>query len=36
MVRIVNDDLSSSVLLWGRQNNRVVGIREDIVRRSYR
>lgn len=36
MVRIVNDDPSSSVLLWGRQNNRVVGIREDIVRRSYR
>lgn len=34
-VRTVNNDnLSSSSLLWGKQNDSVVGIREHIVRRS--
>lgn len=34
MVRILNDDLSSSILLWGRLNER--HLREDIMRKSWR
>ena len=33
MVRLVNDDRSGSVLLWGRQNERVLGIREEMMRK---
>lgn len=35
MVRTVkNADLSSRGLLWGRQNERVVRLREAVVRKS--